>query len=386
VEFEGRAGRFSIMRGLEPRAAHRRSARRLQVALGCVLALIVTGAGLLYRSYRFAVQVVQSSRWRSPSTRHASPAEVSSAFELRLVPAAAQGPARAALLAPSAVTAGVTAPQRSLWHRDGQCAAGSEPRAVLDRAQYLATFERVAVPDTTLFVEAGVTAEAVATVRENLTQARAVAEGRLGLDASPPLIYLYASVQSLRDHACVNSSSVAYYDGAIHLAMNTAEDHYLALKRSLGHEYVHHVLFRNGIEEPMWFQEGSALLFAGEHSWFKWHPTGRMLPSSAMVRDFPQTASPEFTEAFYGQSFRMVTFLNDLCWRRKGCSFARDLVAALKNGRATPDTLFDWAVSERGTDLFASTRLPLWDDYVENGFAFSVATEPARGRRFLVSR
>jgi len=242
----------------------------------------------------------------------------------------------------------------------------------------------VEVPDTTLFVEAGVTEEAVAAVRENLAQARAVTEGRLGLDASPPLLYLYASVETLRANACVNSSAVAYYDGAVHLAMNRAEDHYLALKHSLVHEYVHHVLFMNGIEQPMWFQEGTALLLAGEHAWFNWRPAGRMLPSSAMVHDFPQTASPEFTEAFYGQSFRMVTFLNDLCWRRKDCSFARDLVAALKNGRATPDTLFDWAVSERGTDLFASTRLPLWDDYVENGFAFSAATEAARGRRFVL--
>jgi len=82
----------------------------------------------------------------------------------------------------------------------------------------------------------------------------------------------------------------------------------------------------------------------------------------------------------------MVTFLNDLCWRRGDCAFARDLVSALKNGRATPDTLFDWTVAQRGTDLFATARLPLWDDYVENGFSFSTATESARLSRFFKPR
>jgi hypothetical protein len=238
----------------------------------------------------------------------------------------------------------------------------------------------VAATDTTIFVEHGVSDMAVATVRVNLNFARAAAKNRLGIDAPPPSIYLYASVDSLRDHACVNSSSIAYYDGAIHLAMSSPE-HPVDVRQTLGHEYVHHVLISNGIEEPMWFQEGTALLVADELSWLHWHPTDRMLPNAEMVHAFPHTASPESTRALYGQAFSMVIFLNELCWRRSDCGFARDLVAALKNGSATPDTLFDWAIAQRGTDLFASARLPLWDDYVENGLAFSAATEAVRMRR-----
>jgi hypothetical protein len=44
-----------------------------------------------------------------------------------------------------------------------------------------------------------------------------------------------------------------------------------------------------------------------------------------------------------------------------------ELTAALKSGRATPATLFDWAVWQRGSDLVHTSRLPLWDDYVARG-------------------
>jgi len=280
------------MRGLEARVARHRP-RGLLIALGCALALIATGGWLVFRSDQSAVRAVRTAHTRLPSVRPAQPAERTPVLEPQRVPAAAP-PVQ------SAVSSLIRKPQPSPWQRAGQCTAGVEPRSVLDRARYFATFARVEAPDTTLFVEARVSEEAVATVRGNLTHARVSAKRQLGIDASPPLIYLYASVESLRDHACVNSSAVAYYDGAIHLAMNSPEDHYIKLNRSLRHEYVHHVLITNGIDEPMWLQEGTALLIAGELSWFKWHPTGRMLPTREMIHQFPQTASSEFTEAFYG--------------------------------------------------------------------------------------
>jgi hypothetical protein len=277
------------------------------------------------------------------------------------------------------------------WQQVGLCANGAVPRSPVDRASYFATFAQVQATDTIIFVEPGVSDVAVAAVRDDLSGARAGAEKRLGIEASPPWIYLYASVETLRAHACVNSSSIGYYDGAIHLAVTSPDVSYGKLNQTLRHEYVHHVLIRNGIELPTWFQEGTALLVAGELSWLNWHPAGPMLSSSEMVRAFPETASPDQTQALYGQAFRMVTFLNYLCWHRnarpttaladQNCHFARDLVAALKSGRATPDTLFDWAIAERGTDLFATTPLPLWDDYVQHGFSFSPATEAARLRR-----
>jgi hypothetical protein len=45
----------------------------------------------------------------------------------------------------------------------------------------------------------------------------------------------------------------------------------------------------------------------------------------------------------------------------------QELVVALASGQANPETLFRWAISRRGSDLFRMTNLPLWDDYVERG-------------------
>jgi hypothetical protein len=119
------------------------------------------------------------------------------------------------------------------WHQAGQCTDGARARSDGDRARYFATFVPFAATDTTFFVEPGVAMDAVLAVQESLGTARAAAAERLGIDVPPPLIYLYASVASLRDHACVNSSAVAYYDGAIHVAMNSPAHGYLELCKSL---------------------------------------------------------------------------------------------------------------------------------------------------------
>jgi hypothetical protein len=55
-----------------------------------------------------------------------------------------------------------------------------------------------------------------------------------------------------------------------------------------------------------------------------------------------------------------------LCLKLKECGLPQ-LTAALKTGRATPHTLFDWAISQRASDLVRTSALPLWDDYVRLG-------------------
>jgi hypothetical protein len=67
--------------------------------------------------------------------------------------------------------------------------------------------------------------------------------------------------------------------------------------------------------------------------------------------------------------FRIAGAMNRetrLCLARPDCG-PKELVEALQSGRATPETLFDWAISRRASDLVRTARLPLWDDYVEHG-------------------
>jgi hypothetical protein len=172
-------------------------------------------------------------------------------------------------------------------------------------------------------------------------------------------------VEVLRKYACVNSSAVAYYDGAIHLAAVSNSWHYDEPIQSLEHEYVHQALMSNGITQPIWLQEGAAMTIVGEGHWGHWPRSWKDYPLSIrqMVRAFPNTESPEFAQAYYGQAFAMMEFLDRLCLTEPNCNL-RTLVDALRNGRATPDTLFDWAVAERGSDLVWTSALPLWDDYV----------------------
>jgi hypothetical protein len=195
----------------------------------------------------------------------------------------------------------------------------------------------------------------------------------LGLPCEPPRIFVYPTVDALRAHSCVGRTAVAYYDGAIHVAlMDQAGDPpprsaVGELEKSLAHEYVHHVLVSNDIGKPMWFQEGAAMQLAYDMPqgyWRTWreHPIQlrQMVDGRSAGGAVPEPA------VFYAQSYVMIEFLRRLCWKLKPCGLG-ELTAALKTGRATPVTLFDWAISQRGSDLVRTSRLPLWDDYAERG-------------------
>ena len=252
------------------------------------------------------------------------------------------------------------------WRHAGQCVGAAAASRRRLRAEYLATFVAVPVWHTTLYVHPGVSTAPIAAVQDNLERVHGFATSKLGLSANPPNIYLYPSVQALRDHSCASSSAVAYYDGAIHLAVSEIGDQW-ELRHSLRHEYAHHLLVSNDIGSPIWLQEGAAMDIADEplhqsHQLWRQNP----LRMQQMVESFPNALLPEQAKIFYGQAYAMTRFLQQLCGLRIGCGLA-DLTKALKDGSATPETLFDWATSERGSDLVHTSPLPLWDDYVKRG-------------------
>ena len=136
---------------------------------------------------------------------------------------------------------------------------------------------------------------------------------------------------------------------------------------SLKHEYAHHVLTSNGVNGPLWFQEGTAMVFAGDvplraHALWREHP----IDVRDMVASFPDTAPLEEARAFYANAAMMTEFLRYLCLARAECNPA-ELAEALVNGDATPETLFNWAIARRGADLAHTVQRSLWEDYVAYG-------------------
>lgn len=233
-----------------------------------------------------------------------------------------------------------------------------------DRVWYLTSFPARDAWRTTLYVHDDVPSDAVHEVANGLERAHDSATRQLGLAAEPPLLFLYPSVDVLREWSCASPLAVAYYDGAIHLAAvpNSSE-----LLKSLTHEYVHHVLISNDIRGPIWFHEGAAMAIARDSPaghWSIWRQ--KPLDLERMIHRFPKTARLEEAVTFYAQAYVMTDFLDRLCLTRPGCGLA-ELADALVNGRATSETLFSWAVATRGSDLSPTARVSLWDDYGDYG-------------------
>lgn len=98
-----------------------------------------------------------------------------------------------------------------------------------------------------------------------------------------------------------------------------------------------------------------------------------------MVEGPPPGASAQVTRAFLAQAVIMVELLERLCLARSDCGSA-ELVGALASRAATPETLFGWAIARRGSDLFRSTRVSLWDDYAQYGDFLPATKEVLLGR------
>jgi hypothetical protein len=246
------------------------------------------------------------------------------------------------------------------WRYPGLCSDASRSGPLSSRARYLATFVRTPLELAVVHRDPEVDAISLGITDKDLGKiSRRTATG---LGAPFPAIYVYRSVEALREHSCASANVAAYYDGAIHVTPRNLS--------ALQHEYTHHVLVTNGIERPLWLQEGLAMRAAGEEqhetraAWLTWKD--RPLSMDRMVNLFPATADPDEVATFYGQAYHMTHMLERLCLTHPECG-PPELFEALRSGEAAPETLFEWAVQRRGSDLFAKTRLPVWEDYLAHG-------------------
>jgi hypothetical protein len=206
----------------------------------------------------------------------------------------------------------------------------------------------------------------------------------LAIEATVPTVYVYPSVEALRAHSCVAAGAVAYYDGSIHVAVLDQDVERSELRKSLRHEYTHHVLVSHGIEGPTWFHEGEAMVVSREWP-VGYRFEGRPIDIETMVAAFPHTADPQFARDYYGQAYTMVTFLARLRTSRGDLitDSASELVQGLSAGSTTPEGLFEWTIDTRLPGL-RDRPLAVWEDYVARDKSLSPGVQDlilAKGTR-----
>lgn len=233
------------------------------------------------------------------------------------------------------------------WGQPGLC--GDEPleKLAARRARLLSSFAVVKRAGALVFHDPEAPISTVDAVGRSLTVGRRVMGELLGArgDVEPPVFYVYASVEQLRDVACVNTATQGYYDGAIHLHATDA-----TLEQTVIHEYTHHVLNTLGVQKPMWFHEGLAMWAAAE-DWFThpelglaaWLRTNH-LPFESLTEAFPHTSDELFASAAYYQSYMMVRFIA----RQRSYAW---FVQGLLDGTYQPEASFSQAAGLRGDDL-----------------------------------
>lgn len=151
-------------------------------------------------------------------------------------------------------------------------------------------------------------------------------------NAPPPVLVVYQTSEQLRGVACASAQTVGYYDGRIHISIDTELTEAL-VDQTLVHEYVHFALNSLGVPRPMWLHEGLAMQVAQETWWassrldlVRWLKTDH-LPFDAMVLAFPHTADEKFALAAYFQSYKMVGFIQAM----RGPNATRELVRRLSS-------------------------------------------------------
>jgi hypothetical protein len=145
--------------------------------------------------------------------------------------------------------------------------ADRDPEHSRRRAAYLSTFRSLSGSHSNIEVDPAAPAWAIELLSSNPEYATRQVNRSLGLHGELPQIFLYSTPELLRDTTCLNGLAVAYYDGAIHLAVNSDARGYLDLVDGLRHEYVHHLFARNAIPAPTWFEEGEALSVESTTHW-----------------------------------------------------------------------------------------------------------------------
>ncbi|HET9957285.1 MAG TPA: hypothetical protein VFQ61_22460, partial [Polyangiaceae bacterium] len=235
--------------------------------------------------------------------------------------------------------------ERVLWKHRGLCGDDdSDPNN--PRNRYLREFGQLPASwSKGLFAYPNAPAEVIEQVRREVPSLPSRVQAFLGLTSEPPAVYVHRDPQALRDYSCVNATAVAYYDGNMHVSLSGGIRFRQELTISLEHEYVHHALMSHGVGQPIWFQEGAAMVFAQEN-WEDYRFTTQLIPLESMSRAFAHTAKPEGARAFYLQAYAMVRLLRAV-WRDPARSSEHALLDALLAQQATPEGLFEWALEQR---------------------------------------
>lgn len=258
------------------------------------------------------------------------------------------------------------------WSAPGQC-VGAE--AWGDRVSYFANFVQPNAlthraradqkPAVKVRAYPSVSQAAVADVHKAVGDAELLAV-HFKTDLVPPDIYVHASVEELRDHACVAASAQSYYDGAIHVAALEQSDE---LIKCVLHEYAHHILSELGVRRPVWLQEGFAQRFAGETTGNR--PSSREAMDQVTMAEPLSTASTEEeVAAFYEQASDMLEFLNQLsslAGKRGYAPLIEELTQGLASGVTDAEELFVWATTERGRNIVTGDALAFWERYLDAG-------------------
>src|SRR5262249_4182243 len=104
----------------------------------------------------------------------------------------------------SAVPAGsVAAPNAAEvpWLQAGVCGRRVKANAWTD---YLAGFRRIEGKAHEIFIDDALHGRSFDFLEVQVTLARSDARAGTGLDAAPPAVYVHASLEAMREHACVN--------------------------------------------------------------------------------------------------------------------------------------------------------------------------------------
>jgi hypothetical protein len=165
-----------------------------------------------------------------------------------------------------------------------------------------------------------------------LQRAERETQQQLGLLPPRPSLFIYADQQLMKAAACINEDVAAFYDGALHVALNRPD-----VLQSVLHEYTHHALFSSGFVTPAWAQEGIAMSIAKE----RWWQTPQYLQAlvatpftlAQMDRSIAYKLPADQAVAFYVQSAALVE-----CLMRRRKWGLRELVDALRAG-TSPDAL-----------------------------------------------
>jgi hypothetical protein len=226
------------------------------------------------------------------------------------------------------------------WSQPGLCSSSADGVAVRDTVT--ANF-RVWEPDDggKFYLDPRLPPGAELPILVDLRKAEAEALLRLGLRSERPLVFVYADQALMKAAACINENVVAFYDGALHVAVNRAD-----VLESVLHEYTHHALFSSGFITPAWAQEGIAMSVARERWWRAPSYLRALLATpfslEQMDRTIPYKLPAEQAVAFYVQSGALVE-----CLMRAHNWDQRALLTALRAGASADALTYDLPELER---------------------------------------